>query len=147
MSANDDEYKIDEPIDKMAEDIRKTKVADITKDLLASELILCKDDLCVDNVFYIIDIFEKRGTCGLLPSVTCKRGCCNTCNIPTLYPNKSRMMLERVWKAEVHRHVTEVRSKDVELFDKLTDIVSKSEKGEDVPESLLEAFRKGLRGE
>ena len=117
MSESKDEYKIDDPVaDKMASRM-KIKEMDIAKDMLAVDIMCQKKCIEIDSVFQIPDYFEKRDTCGLLPSVTCSKAHCSSCNIPLLYASKSKMMLENVWQHEVSRHVAQVREASGGLFD------------------------------
>ena len=125
----EDEYKIDDPIEDAFDQMLDRKERQMAKDIKASELICSKRVIETDSVFQITDVFEKRETCVLLPSVRCDKAHCTTCNVPMLYPSKSRMMLECVWQSEVSRHV-----------DKLNNVLGGN------TESLLMIFNRGLRG-
>lgn len=141
----EDEFKIDDPIAERVASKMKIKEMDIAKDMLAVDIMCQKKCIEIDSIFQIPDYFEDRDTCGLLPSVTCSKPHCSSCNIPMLFASKSRMMLEHVWQHEVNRHVKEVREATGGLFDILKEMIDNDGVELDA-KSLLDAFNKGLKG-
>lgn len=126
-----EEYKIDDPVDDAFDEMAHRKKKEMAKDIKATELICSKSFIEADSVFQVADLFEKRDTCVLLPSVRCDKAHCTSCNVPMLFSSKSRMMLECVWQSEVRRHV-----------DKLNGVL-----GNQNTESLLVIFNKAYKGE